>query len=154
MTEAQPVQGIQRYSHHPVLGLIQTTWLNDSLISLTLSDAAPEGVESPWLTSLVDDFITGKQNRPEVAPEGTPFQKAVWNTLLAIPVGETRSYRQIALAAGFTTSHSRAVASAIGANPVGIFIPCHRVIGSDGSLTGYEWGLERKRWLLEQEAKS
>jgi methylated-DNA-[protein]-cysteine S-methyltransferase len=82
---------------------------------------------------------------------GTPFQKAVWEALLRIPYGETRSYSDIALAVGKPAA-VRAVGLANGANPVSIIVPCHRVIGKSGALVGYGGGLERKRALLELEA--
>ena len=81
---------------------------------------------------------------------GTEFQKAVWNELLKIPFGETVSYGGIARRIGMPDA-VRAVANANGANPVSIFVPCHRVIGSDRSLTGYGGGIETKRRLLELE---
>ena len=81
---------------------------------------------------------------------GTAFQQRVWRELQAIPRGETRTYSDVAAAIGSPKS-VRAVASACGANPVAVVIPCHRVVGKDGSLTGYRWGVERKRALLEAE---
>ena len=78
---------------------------------------------------------------------GTPFQRKVWKTLRAIPAGQTRTYREVAHAIGSPQS-VRAVASACGANPLAVLVPCHRVLRSDGGLGGYRWGLERKRWLL------
>jgi methylated-DNA-[protein]-cysteine S-methyltransferase len=87
----------------------------------------------------------------ELDMRGTDFQKDVWNALLTIPYGETRSYGQIAKQIG-RPDRARAVGAANGSNPVSIIVPCHRVIGSDGSLTGYGGGLDRKRWLLEHEA--
>jgi methylated-DNA-[protein]-cysteine S-methyltransferase len=81
---------------------------------------------------------------------GTEFQRRVWAALLTIPYGETRSYGQIALQIG-SPSASRAVGLANGHNPVGIIVPCHRVIGANGSLTGYGGGIDRKRSLLELE---
>lgn len=84
---------------------------------------------------------------------GTPFQRQVWDMLKTIPLGETRSYAELATALG-RPSAVRAVAQANGANPLAIIIPCHRVIGSDGSLTGYGGGLVRKKWLLEHERGS
>lgn len=83
---------------------------------------------------------------------GTPFQQAVWAALLAIPEGTTVSYTEVARRAG--QPHAvRAVAQAIGANPVAVAVPCHRVIGADGSLGGYRWGVECKRLLLAREAR-
>ena len=87
-----------------------------------------------------------------VAPRGTDFQRRVWVALRAIPAGATASYGDIARAVGAPRA-VRAVGAANGANPVSIIVPCHRVIGSDGSLTGYGGGLPRKAWLLAHEAR-
>ncbi|KQZ69706.1 cysteine methyltransferase [Nocardioides sp. Root151] len=89
-----------------------------------------------------------------LAPHGTEFQQRVWKELQLIPHGETASYGQIAHRLGHTNAASRAVGLANGRNPIPIVIPCHRVIGADGSLTGYAGGVERKQTLLdiEQEA--
>jgi methylated-DNA-[protein]-cysteine S-methyltransferase len=84
-------------------------------------------------------------------PGGTPFQNAVWTRLAAIPYGRTLSYRDLAAAVGRPRA-VRAVGAANGRNPISIIIPCHRVIGSDGSLTGYGGGLDKKQWLLDFEA--
>ncbi len=83
---------------------------------------------------------------------GTLFQQAVWQALRGIPAGETVSYMEVARRVGRPDA-VRAVAQAIGANPLAVVVPCHRVIGSDGSLTGYHWGLEIKRALLAREAE-
>ncbi|WP_105103687.1 methylated-DNA--[protein]-cysteine S-methyltransferase [Microbulbifer pacificus] len=82
-----------------------------------------------------------------LAATGTPFQQSVWRALCAIPYGETRNYRQLAEAIG-NPKAVRAVARANGANPLSVVVPCHRVIGSDGTLTGYAGGLEMKARLL------
>jgi methylated-DNA-[protein]-cysteine S-methyltransferase len=82
---------------------------------------------------------------------GTDFQREVWAALRAIPAGETRSYGQLAAAIG-RPSAVRAVGLANGQNPVGVIVPCHRVIGANGTLTGYAGGLERKKWLLAMES--
>lgn len=87
-----------------------------------------------------------------LAPDGTPFERQVWDELMAIPFGETRSYADVARAIG-SISAVRAVARANGTNRIAIVIPCHRVIGSDGSLTGYGGGLGRKQWLLRHEGR-
>ena len=84
-------------------------------------------------------------------PEGTDFQKKVWNELLEIPFGKTIAYLELSKKLGDIKA-IRAVANANGKNPIWIIIPCHRVIGSDGSLTGYAGGLSRKQWLLEHES--
>lgn len=85
-----------------------------------------------------------------LAPEGTPFQQRVWRELLNIPYGETISYGELARRVG-NPAASRAVGLANGANPISIVIPCHRVIGSNGKLTGYGGGLKNKEWLLALE---
>ena len=83
---------------------------------------------------------------------GAPFEKRVWQSLRSIPPGETTSYGAIAKALG-AAGASRAVGAANGANPIAIIVPCHRVIGSSGSLTGYGGGLERKTWLIDHERR-
>lgn len=105
----------------------------------------------PVLAQL-DDYFTGKSRTFDVAFEatGTPFQKRVWNELSTIKFGETRTYQQIANAIGAPTA-VRAVAGAIGRNPLSIVVPCHRVIGSNGQLTGFAGGVESKRLLLALE---
>jgi methylated-DNA-[protein]-cysteine S-methyltransferase len=85
-----------------------------------------------------------------VAPTGTPFQQRVWRALAAIPFGETRSYGALAAALG-SPSGSRAVGAANARNPCPIVVPCHRVIGASGALTGYAGGMAAKRWLLAHE---
>lgn len=100
------------------------------------------------------DYFAGKApgvNLPATA-QGTDFQRQVWAALRDIPAGETRTYAQIADAIGRPTA-VRAVAQAIGANPLSIAVPCHRVVGSDGSITGYAGGVDRKRWLLDHERR-
>lgn len=89
-------------------------------------------------------------DRIAVKTGGTDFQRAVWAALRTIPAGETWSYGQLATAIG-KPSAVRAVGLANGANPVGVIVPCHRVVGANGTLTGYAGGLERKRWLLAHE---
>lgn len=89
----------------------------------------------------------------QVATGGTEFQKAVWKALRAIPCGETISYATLAQRVGRPTA-VRAVGHANGANPISVVVPCHRVIGTDGSLTGYGGGIERKRWLIAHERQT
>lgn len=86
----------------------------------------------------------------DVTPAGTDFEKTVWLALRAIPAGETWSYGQMARHVG-RPGASRAVGRANGLNPISLVLPCHRVIGADGTLTGYGGGLDRKRWLLQHE---
>lgn len=100
-----------------------------------------------WL----DEYFSGKAptlNIP-LAPQGTAFQKKVWTALLTIPHGKTASYGDVAKLVGCKSA--RAAGTAVGKNPISLIIPCHRVIGSDGSLTGYAGGLERKKRLLDME---
>lgn len=85
-----------------------------------------------------------------LAPKGTSFQQRVWKVLSAIPYGESRTYGEVAALAGVEGAY-RAAGSAIGRNPVSVFIPCHRVLGSGGRMTGYAGGLERKQYLLTLE---
>jgi methylated-DNA-[protein]-cysteine S-methyltransferase len=102
----------------------------------------------------VNEYCAGKRTHfdVELAPNGTAFQQAVWKALLAIPYGETRSYGEVARAIGQPTA-ARGVGAANGSNPIGLIVPCHRVIGADGSLTGYGGGLPLKRALLAHEAE-
>ncbi len=86
-----------------------------------------------------------------IDPQGTPFQRTVWAALLNIPYGQTRTYGQIASAIGRPNA-ARAVGMACGSNPIGLVIPCHRVVGTDGSLTGYAGGLDLKARLLQHES--
>jgi methylated-DNA-[protein]-cysteine S-methyltransferase len=106
------------------------------------------------LVNQIDDFFNGTRNEFQLLlnPMGTLFQQKVWNDLQKIPFGQTQTYLQQAQKLGDEKA-IRAVASANGKNPIAIIIPCHRIIGSDGSLTGYAGGLWRKKWLLEHEAK-
>jgi AraC family transcriptional regulator of adaptative response/methylated-DNA-[protein]-cysteine methyltransferase len=108
-----------------------------------------------WLADAVTFVASQLGEHPLAATfpidvRATAFQQRVWKALQGIPRGETRSYSEVALQLGAPTA-SRAVAAACGANPVAVVVPCHRVIGKDGSLTGYRWGVERKRRLLEAE---
>ena len=101
----------------------------------------------------LQEYFDGKRRIFDLplAPQGTEFQKSVWLALTKIAFGETASYAMIANMIN-NPKAVRAVGAANGKNPIAIIIPCHRIIGSDGSLTGYAGGLERKAWLLEHEA--
>ena len=105
-----------------------------------------------WVEAIVN-FIAVREPHLDLPLDirGTAFQKQVWQALQKIPYGETRTYRDIAREIGKPDA-VRAVGTACGANPVALIIPCHRVLRSDGGLGGYEWGLERKKKLLEQES--
>lgn len=101
----------------------------------------------------LDEYFAGKRTDFDLQlnPQGTSFQQSVWNELLNIPFGRTRTYLEQTKQLGDVKA-IRAVASANGKNPIWIVIPCHRVVGSDGSLTGYAGGVWRKKWLLEHES--
>jgi methylated-DNA-[protein]-cysteine S-methyltransferase len=122
------------------------------------STAAPQSGwaadERPFaeLRRQLDAYFTGELRDfdLDLAPSGTPFQLQVWRALCAIPYGETASYGEVAAAVG-QPGAARAVGGANNRNPIAIVVPCHRVIGAGGSLTGYGGGLDRKQWLLELE---
>lgn len=102
----------------------------------------------------LEDYFSGKLQsfNLELAPEGTDFQKSVWKALCEIPYGETRTYKEIAVSIGKPKAY-RAVGLANNRNPVAIIVPCHRVIGADGKLTGYASGLDIKEFLLRLESR-
>ena len=123
---------------------------------------ADEGVVSAVIPSVLQDAVTQLQDYFDgqrthfdfkMNPKGTEFQQKVWKGLCKIPFGKTMSYLELAKQLGDVKA-IRAVASANGKNPLWIVVPCHRVIGTDGSLTGYAGGLWRKKWLLEHENPS
>lgn len=101
----------------------------------------------------LDEYFLGNRKEFELnlSPSGTEFQGKVWTELLKVPFGKTRSYLEQSKKLGDVKA-IRAVASANGKNPISIIIPCHRIVGSDGSLTGYAGGVWRKKWLLEHES--
>lgn len=117
--------------------------------------AAPAVPDDPLIREAarqLDDYFAGRRQVFELPLDlhGTPFQRAVWAALLEIPRGQTCSYADVARVVG-SPQAVRAVGVAVGRNPVGIIIPCHRVIGRDGTLTGYAGGLDRKQALLRLE---
>ena len=128
------------------------------LVELHFAEKRPVVAEAPvgnWpVAQQLFEYFSGKRKAFELdlAPRGTEFQLAVWNALLAIPYGDTISYAELARRIG-KPSAVRAVGAANGANPIPVIIPCHRVIGSNGTLTGYGGGIERKQWLLALEGR-
>ena len=125
----------------------------DKISSITRQDIKQQ--TSPVLKDAsmqLDEYFSGKRKVFDLPLElfGSDFRKKVWNELLKIPYGETRTYTQQTLILGDPKA-IRAVASANGANMIAIIVPCHRVVGSNGKLTGYAGGIWRKRWLLEHE---
>ncbi|QCX01739.1 methylated-DNA--[protein]-cysteine S-methyltransferase [Aggregatimonas sangjinii] len=130
-------------------GLASITVLDDDAAAIT--PIIPEVLEDA-VYQLREYFEGNRQTFDlELNPNGTDFQKKVWEALLDIPFGKTSSYMQLSKTLGDPKA-IRAVAAANGKNPLWIVVPCHRVIGSDGSLTGYAGGLHRKKWLLEHES--
>lgn len=109
------------------------------------------------LRQWLEEYFKGNKNLtfPDLQPKGTDFQKAVWEILLQIPYGSVTTYgeiaKKIAALRGLNTMSAQAVGGAVGHNPVSILIPCHRVVGTNGSLTGYAGGLDRKKALLQLE---
>ena len=122
------------------------------------ADALTETPDNPVFVALrawLADYFAGMKPdaSPPLALEGTDFQQAVWKILLKIPYGKTTTYGAIAseLAASGKKASAQAVGGAVGHNPISLIVPCHRVVGADGSLTGYAGGLEKKRALLKLE---
>ncbi|MGH7881314.1 MAG: methylated-DNA--[protein]-cysteine S-methyltransferase [Candidatus Dormibacteraceae bacterium] len=121
--------------------------------ALSKSGALPDEGRLDGTREQLEEYFTGRRTKFDLVlqPVGTEFQLAVWSALQEIPYGQTTSYGLIAQRIGRPRA-VRAVGLANGQNPISIVIPCHRVIGSDGRLTGYGWGLERKSWLLDHES--
>jgi methylated-DNA-[protein]-cysteine S-methyltransferase len=137
-------------------GLVAVLWQNDRPERVRLGELR-EDVKHPVLAETerqLMEYFAGKRQSFSVALDmrGTPFQRNVWEALLAIPFGETWSYGQLAKRLG-NPQANRAVGAASGRNPISIIVPCHRVIGSSGKLTGFAGGLETKAQLLELEEK-
>jgi methylated-DNA-[protein]-cysteine S-methyltransferase len=149
----------ERWMESPV-GWLRLVAEGGALVALHMEDDArgPAGLSAaadPVLDEAcrqLSAWFAGERTTFDLplAPVGTPFQRAVWRALRDIPYGETRSYGQIAAAIGDPAA-VRAVGAANGRNPLALIVPCHRVIGASGALTGYAGGLERKRWLLGHE---
>ena len=138
------------------LGIAKITGDENGISVISISD---EGDISKTIPSVLQEAVTQLSDyfdgkRPvftfKLNPTGTEFQQKVWKGLLEIPFGKTMSYLELSKKLGDVKA-IRAVASANGKNPLWIVVPCHRVIGTDGSLTGYAGGLWRKKWLLEHE---
>jgi methylated-DNA-[protein]-cysteine S-methyltransferase len=146
------------------IGRLLLTGNDEALTGLWMLDTGghPSRVRADWTrrpggvngaAEQLAEYFGGARTEFDLplAPSGRPFELAVWAELARIPYGETVSYGSVALAIGKTLLASRAVGLANGRNPISIIVPCHRVIGADGSLTGYGGGLPRKEWLLRHE---
>lgn len=130
---------------------------DDSITRVTWSKVPQEYIQEETELILnckiqLEEYFAGnrKQFDLPLAPKGTEFQKRVWKALTDIPYGETRTYGEIAAAVG-SPKAARAVGMANNKNPIGIIVPCHRVVGADGKLVGYAGGMEKKEWLLNLE---
>lgn len=137
-------------------GLVAILWENDSPRRVRLEELS-EDVNHPVLLKTerqLSEYFAGKRDSFALSLDmrGTPFQNSVWEALLAIPFGETRSYGELAKQLGNPYA-TRAVGAANGRNPISIVVPCHRVIGSSGKLTGFAGGLDVKAHLLELESR-
>ena len=138
-------------------GLVTVPWPNDNSARVNLP-VPTENTEHPMLVEAarqLNENFAGERRTFTVAldPQGTAFKKHVWDALLTIPFGETRSYAQIAQQIGEPTAY-RAVGAANGRNPLSIIAPCHRVIGTNGALTGFAGGLATKQKLLALEGSA
>ncbi len=134
--------------------LVALTFDDDSHAARARGDAARDDRRLRAVATQLEEYFAGTRTAFDLslAPEGTAFQKKVWAALRRIPFGDTASYGQIARAIGTPTA-ARAIGGANHRNPIAIMIPCHRVIGADGSMTGYGGGLRRKRLLLDLESR-
>lgn len=135
-------------------GLAAILWEDDDPARVPLGEARSDA-DHPVLVETMrqlDGYFAGTRTVFDLplAPKGTDFQRQVWRALSRIPHGETRAYAEIAREIGRPAA-TRAVGAANGRNPISIVVPCHRVIGRDGSLTGFAGGLASKRWLLDHE---
>lgn len=151
---------LYRLDYKSPIGIMEILGTDNAVCSIMFSeqDEAIYGIkaDSPKVlidcTDQIDEYFKGTRQQftfPYIS-EGTDFQKSVWNALIEIPYGETSSYRDIAASIGKERA-VRAVGAANGKNRLSIVVPCHRVVGANGSLTGYAGGLWRKEWLLKHE---
>ncbi len=146
------------YYNSPI-GILEIKGDNKSIYSIYFIEENPAteiettSEEIKKCIQQLDEYFSGnrKEFELQLAPKGTEFQGKVWKALLHVSFGKTRSYLEQSKYLGDVKA-IRAVASANGKNPISIIIPCHRIVGSDGSLTGYAGGVWRKKWLLEHES--
>ena len=141
-------------TYHSPIGPLRLCADDDALVALTCGEASRDD-DTPVLAATraqLDEYFAGTRTAFDLPLrlEGSAWEKRVWDELLQIGYGETTSYGQLAAKLGVPTA-ARAVGSANGRNPIAIVVPCHRVIGADGSLTGYAYGVQRKSALLDLE---
>ena len=148
------------YIYQTPLGRVSIESNGSAISAMTLGVKTLRGEQKPTaLTNVaanqLQEYLAGKRHRFELplAPEGTAFQQQVWQQLQTIPYGQTCTYGDLATALGKPTA-TRAVGGANNKNPIPIFIPCHRVIGANGNLVGYAYGLKIKEYLLALEAQN
>lgn len=160
---------LQRFIHHSPIGPLTVVTDGDVIVLIRFpdpvgaaamqaarvpgTDCAVDGPPQAAAAAALDAYFGGRLDALgglPIAPRGTDFERAVWKELRTIPPGETRSYGDIAQALGRPTA-TRAVGRANGINPIPLVVPCHRVVGADGSLRGFGGGLETKAWLLRHE---
>lgn len=145
-----PIGTIHLYANEEGLCAL---YMNTHRDELPLGIPGPNKVLDQTIKELMEYFDgTRREFSVALLPNGTKFQKSVWAELMNIPYGKTISYGELAKRLGDPLL-TRAVGTANGANPISIIIPCHRVIGANGHLTGYGGGIEKKRWLLDHEAE-
>jgi methylated-DNA-[protein]-cysteine S-methyltransferase len=146
------------YYYESPIGYIRIKGDEESILALDFAEEGqnrenyPEHIKACIIQ--LDEYFTGKRKNFDISYllKGTEFQKKVWAELAKISYGETVSYKDIAKRIG-NEKAVRAVGTTNGKNPISIIVPCHRVVGADGKLTGYAWGVWRKEWLLEHEKK-
>jgi|LSQX01.2.fsa_nt_gb methylated-DNA-[protein]-cysteine S-methyltransferase len=140
------------------IGLLEIIATDDFIVSVMFTDKSNKVTKQPqvlkYCIKQLDEYFKGIRKEFNIVPKlsGTEFQIKVWNALNGIPYGKTLSYKDIAVKTG-NDKAARAVGNANNKNKISIIIPCHRVIGKDGSLTGYAGGQSRKQWLLEHEKR-
>lgn len=148
--------------YHSPLGWVEIKGTEEYITSVMVYDEV-KGEDSKYIPEVLmqcqrelEQYFAGTLQKFKVPlqPKGTDFQKQVWHELMNIPYGETRTYGAIANTISNDPNQSRAVGTANGQNPIWIILPCHRVIGANGKLTGYAGGIWRKEWLLQHEGKT
>ncbi len=159
VAKERPAESVRKALYLSPIGPLEVVGSEEGIQLIEFSDrrAVPAGPPAPCLKECfrqLEEYFAGRRRTFSLKLDlrGTPFQKRVWGELLKVPFGRTATYRDIAEALGNPRA-TRAVGGANHRNPVSIVVPCHRVVGTDGGLTGYGGGLWRKEWLLAHEKK-